>query len=87
MADGICEFHINNEGRIIRLEERVGAVEGKVAANHVEQVSRIDEVLTFFRARDDLFIKNMWRVTFGLLGLMATILLTLIGLKELPKLF
>jgi hypothetical protein len=49
--DNLCEFHINNEGRIIRLEERVGAVEQKIATNHADIGGRIDDMLAFFRDR------------------------------------
>jgi hypothetical protein len=85
--DNLCEFHINNEGRIIRLEERVGAVEQKIATNHADIGGRIDDMLAFFRDRDETYTKNMWKAIFGLLGLMALVLMTLIGIKEIPKFF
>lgn len=78
--------------RVTRLETEMTEVRGDIS----EIKSQLDKAATkvdmaelkqFFEKRDSDFTRNMWRVVFGLLMLLAALVVTAFGVKELPGIF
>jgi hypothetical protein len=49
--------------------------------------SEVLDIKDFFCKRDEQYTKNMWRVIFGLLILLAALVVTMFGIQNLPKLW
>jgi hypothetical protein len=49
--------------------------------------SDVADLKQFFETRDQQFTKNMWKVIFGLLILLAALVVSMFGIQNLPKLF
>lgn len=81
MPETQCTLHMATEIRLVRLEEKTTYLENQVGTNHKEICDKIDTQLTFFRERDNLFIKNMWRVVFGLIIFFILFLATVLGIE------
>lgn len=64
------------------IECDVKDIEDKMATK--EDVNSLKELLL---DRDNQYTKNMWRVIFGLLGIVGTISLTAFGIEKLPSIF
>lgn len=78
--------------RVAKLETEVSNIKGDVVdmKDQLCGMATKEDVMTlkeFFYSRDKEYTKNMWRVIFGLLGLMAAIVLASYGLKEIPAIF
>lgn len=62
----------------------------KEIEDKMDQMATKDDVKSLKKLllqRDNQYTKNMWRVIFGLLGIVGTISLTAFGIEKIPTLF
>lgn len=47
----------------------------------------LKELQGFFESRENNYTKNMWKVIYGLLVAVITIVMSLVGIEKIPKIF
>ncbi|SNY19462.1 hypothetical protein SAMN06265827_105126 [Orenia metallireducens] len=78
--------------RVTRLESDMKNVQDDVCEikEHLKETATKEDVINlkdYFEDRDRDFIKNMWKVIFGLIITIVTIAMSLVGIDKIPKIF
>lgn len=80
------------EQRVTKLEGQMEAVrddvsEIKYQLNQTAKKADLEELQKHIDYRDRLYTNNMWRLVFGLVVILAALLATSFGVRDIPAIF
>lgn len=71
---------------VVRNTEKIEQIDEKVDTRMATKED-LKELQGFFEGRENNYTKNMWKVIYGLLLVIITIAMSLVGIEKIPKIF